>query len=436
MAIAQGFKEKIKNKKAKIGIIGLGYVGLPLAMAFAEKGFQVTGIDTDRRKTASLNRGVSYILDVPSKSVQRLVRSRRFRASTDYKSVPSLDAMVICVPTPLNKTKKPDISFILAATKEIAPRLRRGQLLVLESTTYPGTTEEVVKPLLEERGYKVEKDFYLAFSPERIDPGNKQFDTVSIPKVVGGAGPASLSSAKALYGAIIENIVELSSPKTVETVKLLENTFRSVNIGLINEITMMSNRLGIDIWEVIEAAKTKPFGFMPFYPGPGLGGHCLPIDPLYLSWKSRLHGYEARMIELASSINEAMPEYVVERITDLLNQKGIPLKGASILVAGVAYKRNVDDLRESPALEVIEELLLRGSKVSYTDPYIPSLKLGRAAFISRKLTPELLKKQQCVVILTDHDVLDTGMIVAHSKMILDTRNALRKHKPKGHLFFL
>ena len=436
MAIVQGLKEKIKSKKARIGVIGLGYVGLPLAVAFAEKGFQVTGIDIDRRKTASLNRGASYILDVPSKSVQKLVRSRRFKASSDYKSVSSLDAMIICVPTPLNKTKKPDISFILAVVKEIAPRLRRGQLLVLESTTYPGTTEEVVKPLLEERGHKVERDFYLAFSPERIDPGNKDFTTVSIPKVVGGAGPASLSAAKALYGVIIENIVEVSSAKTAEMVKLLENTFRSVNIGLINEITMMSYRLGIDIWEVIEAAKTKPFGFMPFYPGPGLGGHCLPIDPLYLSWKSRLHGYEAKMIELASSINEAMPEYVVERITDLLNQKGVPLKGAPILVAGVAYKRNVDDLRESPALEVIEELLLRGSKVTYTDPYIPSLKLGRMALTSRKLTPELLKKQQCVVILTDHDVLDTGMIVTHSKMILDTRNALRRHKPKGHLFFL
>ncbi len=436
MRVPLSLHEKIKSKKAKIGVVGLGYVGLPLAAAFAEKGFQVLGIDIDRKKVSALNRGVSYILDVPSRSVRKLVRSRRFKASSDYKMVHTLDAMVLCVPTPLNKTKKPDISFILAAVREIAPRLKRGQLLVLESTTYPGTTEEVVQPLLEKKGLKVEKDFYLAFSPERIDPGNKQYDTVSIPKVVGGAGPASLLAAKALYGSIIENIVEVSSAKTAEMVKLLENTFRSVNIGLINEITMMSHRLGIDIWEVIEAAKTKPFGFMPFYPGPGLGGHCLPIDPLYLSWKSRLHGYEARMIELASSINEAMPEYVVERITDLLNQKGIPLKGAPILVVGVAYKRNVDDLRESPALEVIEELLLRGSKVTYTDPYIPSLKLDRAALSSRKLTPELLKKQQCVVVLTDHDILDTGMIIAHSKMILDTRNALRKHKPKGHLFFL
>lgn len=427
---------KIKSKKANIGIVGLGYVGLPLAVAFAEKGFQVTGIDTDQSKVSKLNKGLSYVMDVPSKTVERLVKSRRLKAVSDYKAAASLDVMILCVPTPLNKTKKPDISFIIAAVKEIAPHLRRGQLLVLESTTYPGTTEEVVGPLLEEGGLKVEKDFYLAFSPERIDPGNRQFDTVSIPKVVGGAGPASLLAAKHLYGSIIEDIVEVSSAKTAEMVKLLENTFRSVNIGLINEITMMSHRMGIDIWEVIEAAKTKPFGFMPFYPGPGLGGHCLPIDPLYLSWKSRLHGYEAKMIELASSINEAMPEYVVERITDLLNQRGIPLKGASILVAGVAYKRNVDDLRESPALEVIEELLLNGSKVAYTDPYVPSLKLGRAAFRSRKLSPEFLKKQQCVALLTDHDILDMKMIVEYSKMILDTRNALRKYKPKSHLHFL
>lgn len=416
--------------------MGLGYVGLPLAMAFAENGFQVLGIDTDQAKVAKLMRGLSYIMDVPSEKLRGVVQSHQFRASTDYGALSSLDVMILCVPTPLNKTKKPDISFIVSAVKEIAPRLRRDQLLVLESTTYPGTTEEVILPLLEKSGLKVEQDFYLAFSPERIDPGNKQFNTVSIPKVVGGVGPASLLATRELYRAVIEKIVEVSCTKTAEMVKLLENTFRSVNIGLINEITMMSHRLGIDIWEVIEAAKTKPFGFMPFYPGPGLGGHCLPIDPLYLSWKSRLHGYEAKMIELASSINEAMPEYVVERITDLLNQRGIPLKGSSILVAGVAYKRNVEDLRESPALVVIEQLLLRGSKVSYTDPHVPSLKLGRTVFHSRKLSSGFLKKQQCVVILTDHDAFDYSLIVKHSKVILDTRNALRKFNGNRHVFFL
>ncbi len=428
--------KKIKNKKAKIGVIGLGYVGLPLAMAFAEKGFTVLGIDSDPSKISGLNKGVSHVMDVPSPTVRRFLKSRRFKAAGDYKGVSALDAMIICVPTPLNKTKKPDISFILAAVGEIAPRLKKGQLLVLESTTYPGTTEEVVLPALEAGGLKVEKDFYLAFSPERIDPGNKQFNTVSIPKVVGGVGPDSLAAAKSLYGSIIANIVEVSSAKTAEMVKLLENTFRSVNIGLINEITMMSHRLGIDIWEVIEAAKTKPFGFMPFYPGPGLGGHCLPIDPLYLSWKSRLHGYEAKMIELASSINEMMPHYVVERITDLLNRKAIPLKKAAILVVGAAYKRNVDDLRESPALQVIEELLRRGSRVTYTDPFIPFLSAGGLRLRSEKLSPSLLKKQQCVVVLTDHDAFDYAMVVKHSKTILDTRNILRRFSPKPHLFFL
>ncbi len=430
------FQNKIKNRTAKIGVVGLGYVGLPLALAFAKNGFEVTGIDIDKKKVAKLNQGQSYILDVPSKELKQVLKARRFRATDNYKTLTTLDAMIICVPTPLSKTNEPDISFVVVATEQIAGVLRRGQLVVLESTTYPGTTEEVMLPLLEKSGLKAEKDFFLAFSPERVDPGNKQFDTVSIPKVVGGVGPSSMAAAKALYGSVIRQIVEVSSAKTAEMVKLLENTFRSVNIGLINEIALMSNQLGIDIWEVIKAAKTKPFGFMPFYPGPGIGGHCLPIDPLYLSWKSRLHGYEAKIIELASSINEAMPLRVVERVGYLLNLKQTSLKNTPVLVLGVAYKKNIDDVRESPALEVIEHLLEKGSKVTYSDPFVPEIRVDGHALKSQPLSPALLKRQKCVVALTDHADFDYELIVRHAKMILDTRNVFRKFHPKKDLYFL
>jgi UDP-N-acetyl-D-glucosamine dehydrogenase len=434
--LLKAFQKKIRDRKARIGVVGLGYVGLPLAVAFAKKGLHVTGIDVDPKKVSLLNRGGSYILDVPAADIKAVLRARRFHAAADYKNTGSLDAIIICVPTPLSKTNEPDISYVIDATKEIARHLKKGQLIVLESTTYPGTTEEVMMPLLEKAGLKTEKEFFLAFSPERVDPGNKDFGITSIPKVVGGVGKYSTEAVRVLYASIMNQVVPVSSAKTAEMVKLLENTFRSVNIGLINEIAMMSNRLGVDIWEVIRAAKTKPFGFMPFYPGPGIGGHCLPIDPLYLSWKSRLHGFEAKMIELAATINKNMPFYVVERVMHLLNQQEKTLKKAPILVMGVSYKKDIDDVRESPALEVVEHLLEEGAAVSYTDPYVPSLKVKKHAFRSVPLTPALLKRQACVVILTDHARFDYDMVIKNAKLVLDTRNVLRRFQSKPNIYFL
>ncbi len=427
---------KIKDRSLRVGIVGLGYVGLPLAVAFAKAGFGTTGVDVDPRKVRSLTGGKSYVLDVPSADVKALVRSRKLRATSDYAALATVDAVIICVPTPLSKTKEPDVSYIVDATKRIAQRLKKGQLIVLESTTYPGTTEEVMLPLLERSGLKVERDFFLAFSPERVDPGNKSFDTVSIPKVVGGIGPASTRAVTALYASVIRRIVPVSSAKTAEMVKLLENTFRSVNIGLINEVALMCDRLGIDVWEVIEAAKTKPFGFMPFYPGPGLGGHCLPIDPLYLSWKSRLHGFEARLIELASAVNESMPHYVVQKVAQLLNDRRVPLKNASVLVLGVAYKRDVDDLRESPALEVIGGLVKGGARVSFADPHIASLSMAGKTLKAKPLTASLLAAQDCSVVITDHAGFDYDLVAKNAKLVLDTRNAMRRHKGRSHVHFL
>ncbi|HTL70260.1 MAG TPA: nucleotide sugar dehydrogenase [Candidatus Eisenbacteria bacterium] len=435
--LIQAFKEKVKKRKLRIGVAGLGYVGLPLAVAFAKAGFHVTGIDVDRGKVERLNAGDSYILDVPSEEVRALVSRRRLHAVHEHKVIAGLDVIVICVPTPLSKKGKPDISFVLKATAEIARHLKKGQLVVLESTSYPGTTEDMMLPLLEKKsGLKVEKDFFLAFSPERVDPGNKNFDTVSIPKVVGGVGRFSTEAAKEVYGSIIRETVPVSSAKTAEMVKLLENTFRSVNIALINEIALLSHRFGIDIWEVIQAAKTKPFGFMPFYPGPGIGGHCLPIDPVYLSWKSREHGFVARMIELASEINESMPEKVVERLIDLLNTRKVALKGAPVLVLGVAYKRDVDDARESPALDVIDELRRRGADVSYADPFVPAIDLNGVRLRSKKLTRELVARQRAAVVLTDHSAFDYAMLVKSSKLVFDTRNVLRKYEKNPNVFFL
>ncbi len=426
-------QSKIKSNALKVGVIGLGYVGLPLGVSFAEKGLCVTGIDIDPEKLRALHAGRSYVLDVVSSKVRQLVRAKRLRFSSDYREVRALDAVIICVPTPLSKTKEPDISHIVDAARGIKPYLKKGQLVVLESTTYPGTTEEVIQPILEQSGLRAERDFFLAFSPERVDPGNKDFDTTSIPKIVGGVGPKSQEAVRALYATIIREVVVVSSPRAAEMVKLLENTFRSVNIGLINEIAIVSHRLGIDVWEVIEAAKTKPFGFMPFYPGPGLGGHCLPIDPLYLSWKSRKdHGFEARMIELASEINAEMPAYVVERVGHLLNEKGKPLKGSSILTLGVAYKKDVNDIRESPALEVMDELKKEGAKVTYSDPFVPVL--GRVK--SKKLTPVFLKKQDCVVILTNHSSFPYAMVAQYAPLVFDARHAMKAFKKDRKIHFL
>ena len=429
-------KKNIKNKSAKIGVVGLGYVGLPLAMAFAQNGFSVTGIDLSEDKVKKLNQGKSYILDVPSSVLGEVVRRKAFKAVSDYRAIASLDVVIICVPTPLNKKKEPDISYIIDATKKIAQFMKKGQLIILESTTYPGTTEEEVLPQLKRSGLEPEKDFFLVFSPERVDPGNQSFDTVSIPKVIGGIGKRSTEAAKALYSSVMRGVIEVSSAKTAEMTKLLENSFRSVNIAFINEMAVIAHHLGVDIWEVIEAAKTKPFGFMAFYPGPGTGGHCLPIDPLYLSWKSKSHGFEAEMIELASKINKEMPGHVAKRAAHLLNQNKIPLKKASVLILGVAYKKDIDDPREAPALDVIDNLLEEDARVSYSDPFIAVLNRGRLTLRSQSLTPAIIKKQDCVVILTDHSSVDYGMVVKNAKMILDTRNVLRNFKHKENVHFL
>lgn len=414
----------------------MGYVGLPLAMAFAGRGYSVTGLDIDKGRVAKLNLGASYVQDVPSSQLKEAIKRHLFKASTDYKALHAQDVIIICVPTPLSKTKQPDISYVVDATQNIAKYLKKGQLIVLESTTYPGTTEEVMLPILSESGLKPEKDFFLAFSPERVDPGNKKFGTLNIPKVIGGIGPVSTDIVKKLYSSIMETIVPVSSAKTAEMVKLLENTFRSVNIALINEMALLCNTLGIDIWEVISAAKTKPFGFMPFYPGPGIGGHCLPIDPLYLSWKSRKHGYEARLIELASQVNEHMPRYVVERVALLLNQRRTAVKKSSVLVLGVAYKKDVNDYRESPALEILTEFLREGANVTYYDPFVPEVKTPEFTMRSKKLTPALLKKQACVILVTDHSSFDHRMILKNAKLVFDTRNALRSFGNHSHVSFL
>src|SRR5438128_9381843 len=368
--------ERIRNKQARVGVIGLGYVGLPLAVEFARVGFDVTGFDVDAAKTAQINEGRSYIPDVASADVAAMVRAGRLRATTDMTALGAMDAIDICVPTPLRKTKDPDLSYVVLAVEAVAATLRRGQLIILESTTYPGTTDEVVQPMLEAKGLKADVDFFLAFSPERVDPGNQQFNTKNIPKIVGGVGPASTEIAAALYGATVQHVVPVSSTRVAEMVKLLENTFRAVNIGLVNEIALMCSKMDIDVWEVIDAAKTKPFGFMPFYPGPGLGGHCIPIDPFYLSWKARQSGFECRFIELAGQVHASMPGYMVERIADALNTVKKSINGSRIHLFGVAYKKDVGDMRESPALDILELLVRRGALVTYTDPYVPTLAHG------------------------------------------------------------
>ncbi len=416
---------RIRSRQAHVGVIGLGYVGLPLAVEFAHAGFTVTGFDVDERKAAQINAGKSYIPDVSESDLAECVRARKLEATTDMSRLGAMDAIDICVPTPLRKTKDPDLSYVVLAVEAVAATLKRGQLVILESTTYPGTTEEVVQPMLEAKGLSADVDFLLAFSPERVDPGNQQFTTRNIPKIVGGVGGASTAAAAALYGATVDHVVPVSSTRVAEMVKLLENTFRAVNIGLVNEIALMCNKMDIDVWEVIDAAKTKPFGFMPFYPGPGLGGHCIPIDPFYLSWKARQNGFECRFIELAGHINSAMPAYVVERIADALNAARKPINGSRVHLLGVAYKRDVGDMRESPALDVLELLAKRGATLSYSDPYVSELRHDGHTMTSIDVADALAQRPDCTVICTDHTTFDYEALVASGTLIVDTRNALK-----------
>ncbi len=416
-------KTKIEKRTAAVAIIGQGYVGLPLAVAFASVGFKTFGIDYDKNRVAHINKGISDIDDVSNESLRPLVFSKTLTATGDYAVLKKADCISICVPTPLNKTKDPDVSYILSAVEGVKKYLRKGQLVVLESTTYPGTTVELILPILESTGLKAGRDFYLAFSPERVDPGNSNYDTKNTPRIVGGVTPACTKIATLFYQQIVESVIPVSSTQSAEMVKLLENTFRSVNIGLVNEVALMCDRLGIDVWEIIDAAATKPFGFMPFYPGPGLGGHCIPIDPHYLSWKLKSLNYYARFIELAGDINSHMPEYVVLRITRVLNGHKKPLKGAKILVLGVAYKKDVQDVRESPALDVLKLLDKAGGDVSYNDPHVPKVELDHLSMRSVAVTLGRVKKADLVVILTNHSAYDYPWLAAQARLIFDTRNA-------------
>jgi UDP-N-acetyl-D-glucosamine dehydrogenase len=418
----------IEARTARVGIIGLGYVGLPLARAFATAGYPVLGFDTDPVKVAKLTKGESYIGHISADSVSTM-QANGFEATTRFERLSEADAIIICVPTPLTESRDPDLGYVIASTRAIAGSLRPGQLVVLESTTYPGTTRDVVLPILEAGGLRVGTDFFLAFSPEREDPGNPTFSAPTIPKVVGGLEPASLEVARALYGRVVVKVVDVSGPEVAEACKILENTYRAVNIALVNELKVLFDRMGIDIWEVIEAAKTKPFGFQAFYPGPGLGGHCIPIDPFYLSWVARKHGFTTRFIELAGEINTSMPTYVVGRVADALNDRALAVKGSKILLLGMAYKKDVDDPRESPGFELMERLLEKGAEVEYNDPHIPSLPAMRRYPAlkreSRELSAEYLGSRDCILIVTDHSSYDWPWIVEHSRLVVDTRNATR-----------
>jgi UDP-N-acetyl-D-glucosamine dehydrogenase len=429
--------ERLKERQARSAVIGLGYVGLPLAVEFAKAGLSVTGIDLDERKVEAVNKGQSYILDVSEADIEACVRAGRLTATTDFSVVGSVDTINICVPTPLRKTKDPDLSYIVASVEQIAKYFKAGQLVILESTTYPGTTDEVVQPMLEEGGLRAGVDFFLAFSPERVDPGNPQYHTGNIPKVVGGVDEGSTEAAAALYSLIVKEVVRVSSTRAAEMVKLLENTFRAVNIGMVNELALMSRDMGINVWEVIDAAKTKPFGFMPFYPGPGLGGHCIPIDPFYLSWKARQFGFESRFIELAGHVNSNMPRYVVERVAEALNTVAKPLKGSKVHLYGMAYKPDVTDARESPAIDVADLLENRGAVVTYSDPFVPILHAehGRRERHAVPFEEAIARGYDCAVITTNHKAFDYPAIVKHSPLILDTRNALKGVKA-AHVFRL
>jgi UDP-N-acetyl-D-glucosamine dehydrogenase len=419
--------DKIKNRAAVLGVIGQGYVGLPLALVFSEAGFSVTGFDVDQRKVDAISRGESFIKHIGPERVAAAVASGRYRASTDFSGLRACDAILICVPTPLGPHREPDNSFIHETARQIAKRLRYGQLVVLESTTYPGTTDTEVRAILEESGLKCSSEFLLAFSPEREDPGRKDFTTKSIPKVVGGVDPTATEAAVALYGAAMERVVPVANARVAESAKLLENIFRSVNIALVNELKVIFDRMGIDVWEVIEAAKTKPFGYMPFYPGPGLGGHCIPLDPFYLSWKAAEHGEWARFIELAGEINTRMPAYVVSKTSQALNEDGKPMKGSRVLVLGLSYKANIDDDRESPSYEIIELLREAGALVDYCDPYFPEARKGRKHDVgleSIAVTPEAFARYDAVVVSTAHDQFRDPALYRGARLVVDTRNLI------------
>jgi UDP-N-acetyl-D-glucosamine dehydrogenase len=437
-ALAAALLKKIESRSARTGVVGLGYVGLPLAVELARAGFRTTGIDLDDRKVNAILEGRSYIPDVATADVMALKQAGKLDATTDFSIVSELDTINICVPTPLRKTKDPDMSYIVSAVEAIAKHLHKGMLIVLESTTYPGTTDEVVQPILEAAGLTAGADFFIAFSPERVDPGNPNFQTHNVPKVVGGLTPDCARLAGALYGCAIETIVPVSSTRVAEMVKLLENTFRAVNIGLVNELALMCDKMNIDVWEVVDAAKTKPFGFMAFYPGPGLGGHCIPIDPFYLSWKAKQTGFDPRFIELAGHINAGMPHYVVDKVGEALNTKRKAINGSKILIAGIAYKRDIDDMRESPALDVLGLLHAKGAIVSYADPFVPELHgrewTGQSDMTAVHLTRGSIAQYDCVVIVTDHRAFDYDAIVAEADLVVDTRNAIKQRHP--HVFRL
>lgn len=425
--------QKIADKSARVAVIGLGYVGLPLAVGLSKAGFRVIGVDVDIARVEALKRGVSYISDVPSKDLAPLVNDDRLQATAEYDVLTDTNAMFICVPTPFNSMRAPDLSFVETAAQGIGSRLQVDQLVVLQSTTYPGTTEEIVRPILEGSGLEAGKDFYLAFSPERIDPGNRQFTVENTPKVVGGITPRCAQLAGELLAYLTPDIHRVSSPRAAEMTKLLENIFRSVNIALVNELTLLAERMEIDIWEVIEAAKTKPFGYMPFYPGPGVGGHCIPVDPYYLSWKAREYDFYTKFIELAAEVNSEMPYHTVQKVIQGLNQRGRSIKGARVLVLGVAFKPNVDDARNSPSERVIELLLKEGAKISYHDPHVSRFHIGgdvflpnEAQFESVPITPEILSQADCVVIVTGHADVDYSQVVKHAPLVIDTVNATRQ----------
>ena len=423
-------RKKITNKTAKVAVIGLGYVGLPLSIEMAKAGFSVVGIDIDKKKVNNINSKHSDLPDVSEQDLARAVSQKKLIATSDFRVLKEIDIVTICVPTPLRKTREPDISYIIAATSEVSKYLHQNQLIILESTTFPGTTEDIILPELEKKNLKVGKDFFLVFSPERVDPGNKKYTIRNTPKVVGGITAECTEIAKFFYEQIVEEVVTMGSTQEAEMTKLLENIFRSVNIALANELALMCDRLGIDIWNVIDAAATKPFGFMPFYPGPGLGGHCIPVDPAYLSWKAKTYGFYSKFIEFAEEVNKNMPNYVVRKITDALNIHRKSINGSKVLILGVAYKENVGDARESPALDIIEILSQKGAEVIYNDPHVPQIRIGGRKWKSLSLNDNLLSQADCIVITTAHSSYDFGTIVKSARLIIDTRNATKNLSDK------